>query len=85
MYRKRVKIQNQSLAPQSIMEKPMEVCDVDEWFIVIPYNAGLHVLQSAIIVDQSSVKGGLKFIDCIVQSAWCTNGIQLLIGALLGW
>ena len=57
------------------MEKPMEY-HLDEWFVMTPYVAGL--LHPAIRFDNNySVTGGLKVIDCIVQSAkyWCPYAV----------
>ena len=66
---------NQNLAPQSIMAKPIEVYYLDKWFVITPYVAGLYP-AFMLIVDQNSIKGSLKVIDCIVLSAecWYPNG-----------
>ena len=66
----------QSSAPQSITEKPMEY-QLDEWFVMTPYvGALLHPAMFSYLITNFSGKGGLKIINCIVQSAqyWCPYG-----------
>ena len=54
---------NQNSAPQSIMEKPVDIYYLDENPIIV------------LIIDHNSDIEGLRVIDCIVLSAkyWCYN------------
>ena len=70
------RIQNSAL--QSIMETPMKMYQ-SGWMICKYIVCCWPITSSNIsIVDQNSVKGGLKSIDCIDLSAeyWCPNGTQ---------
>ena len=55
---------------------------LDEWFVITPYVAGLlHPAMFFIFDHNYSVKGGLKEIDRLVQSAeyWCPYGTFMMM------